>query len=97
MAFKWNYSHQRGLGRPRVMNTIAALILRMALENQSWGYTRIQGALANLGHQVGRGTVANILRENGVDPAPLRGQRIPWSTFVRTHWECLAAADFLTV
>jgi putative transposase len=74
VAFKWNYSHQRGPGRPRVMNTIAALILRMALENQSWGYTRIQGALANLGHQVGRGTVANILRENGVGRIPQRSR-----------------------
>jgi putative transposase len=58
VAFKWNYSHRRGPGSPRVMKTIVALILRMALENRSWGYTRIQGALANLGHQVGRGTAA---------------------------------------
>jgi hypothetical protein len=36
---------------------------RMALEKRSWGYTRIRGALANLGYQVGRGTIANILRE----------------------------------
>jgi hypothetical protein len=61
VSSKWNYSHRRGPGRPRIMKTIAELILRMALENRSWGYTRIQGALANLGHQVGRGTIANIL------------------------------------
>src|SRR5450631_144669 len=70
---KWNYSHRRGPGRPRVMKTIIDLTLRMAHENPSWGYTRIQGALANLGHRVGRGTIANILRENGIDPAPERG------------------------
>jgi putative transposase len=70
VASKWNYSHRRGPGRPRVMKTIVDLILRMALDNRSWGYTRIRGAVANLGHQVGRGTIANILKENGIEPAP---------------------------
>ncbi len=74
VARKWDYSHQRGPGRPRVMKTIVDLILRMADENPSWRYTRIRGALANLGHQVGRGTIANILKENGIDPAPERDQ-----------------------
>jgi hypothetical protein len=68
IASKWDYSHRRGPGRPRVMKTIADLVVRMALENPSWGYTRIRGALANLGHQVGRGTIANILKESGVEP-----------------------------
>lgn len=45
----------------------------MAEENPGWGYTRILGALRNLGHEVGRGTIANVLRENGLDPATLRG------------------------
>jgi hypothetical protein len=54
---------RRGPGRPRVTHTIVKLVLRMALENRSWGYTGIQGAMANLGHEVGRGTIANILRE----------------------------------
>jgi putative transposase len=53
VACKWNYSHRQGPGRPRVMQTIVNLVLRMALENRSWGYTRIQGAMANLGHDVG--------------------------------------------
>src|SRR5579859_1804047 len=97
VACKWDYSHRRGPGRPRVMQTIVNLVLRMALENRSWGYTRIQGAMANLGHEVGRGTIANILREYGIDPAPERDKRIPWSTFLRAHWECLVATDFLTV
>jgi transposase len=48
------------------------LILRIARENRSWGYTRIQGALANLGHEVGRSTIAEILKEAGFDPAPER-------------------------
>src|ERR1039457_7601784 len=72
VAAKGNYSKRRGPGRPRIMKTIVDLILRMAQENPSWGYTRIRGALANLGHQAGRGTTANILRENGIEPAPER-------------------------
>jgi hypothetical protein len=71
--------------------------MRMGLENPSWGYTRIQGALANLGHQVGRGTIANILKENGIDPAPERDAHTRWSTFLNAHWECLTATDFLSV
>lgn len=97
IARKWNYSHRHGPGRPRTQYTLAELIIRIALENPSWGYTRIQGALANLGHEVGRGTIANILREQGLEPAPERGKRTPWSTFLKAHWECVAATDFFTV
>src|SRR5271165_1286298 len=97
VASKWNYRERRGPGRPRVMSTIVDLILRMALENPSWGYTRIRGALANLGHEVGRGTIASILKENGIEPAPERGKHTRWSTFLKAHWECLTATDFLTI
>jgi transposase InsO family protein len=97
IASKWNYTHRRGPGRPRMMTVIADLIVQMALENPSWGYTRIRGALGNLGHQVGRGTIANILKENGVEPAPERGTHTRWSTFLKAHWECLTATDFLSV
>src|SRR5450759_1454900 len=94
---KWNYSHRRGPGRPCVMQTIVNLVLRMALENRSWGYTRIQGAMDNLGHEVARGTIASILREYGIDPATESGKQMTWSTFLRAHRECLMATDFLTV
>jgi putative transposase len=97
VASKWNYSRQRGPGRLRAMKTIVDLVLQMALENPSWGYTRIRGALTNLGHQVGRGTIANILRENGIEPAPERDAHTRWSTFLKAHWECLTATDFLSV
>jgi len=46
---------------------------------------------------VGRTTIANILKENGIDPAPERGTRLTWSQFLKTHWSVLAAADFFTV
>jgi putative transposase len=94
---KWDYSHRRGPGHPRVMKEIVDLILRMALENPSWGYTRIMGALANLGHRIGRGTIANVLKEHGIDPAPERDKHTSWSTFLKAHWDCFSATDFLTV
>jgi hypothetical protein len=97
VAQKRNFSKRRGPGRPGVMREISQLIVRMAQENPGWGYTRIQGALANLSHQVGRGTVSNVLKRNGIEPAPERGKRTAWSTFLRAHWKVLAASDFFTV
>jgi putative transposase len=97
VAQKWDFSKRRGPGRPGVMRTISELIIRMAQDNPRWGYRRIQGALANLSHKVGRGTIANVLNRNSVEPAPERGKRTQWSTFLRAHWEMFAASDFLTV
>ena len=97
VAQKWNFVHRRGPGRPRTKDQIAALILRMATDNPSWGYTRILGALRNVGFKVSRGTVANILQEHGIDPAPLRGKRTKWSTFLKSHWKVLVASDFFSV
>ena len=97
IAQKWNYSQRRAPGRPPVMAEIRTLIVRMARENPTWGYTRIQGALANLGHEVARSTVANVLKEHGIEPAPERGKRQSWSTFLKAHWGMIAASDFLTV
>src|SRR5678815_785394 len=97
VAQKWNFVERRGVGRPGVMRHIADLIVRMAQDNRSWGYTRIQGALANLNHKVGRGTIANVLKRNGIEPCPERSKRIQWSTFLKAHWKVLAASDFLTV
>lgn len=98
IARKWDYSsRRRGPGRPRVMLEITDLVVRMAKENPKWGYTRIRGALANLGHTVARGTIANILKDHGIEPAPERGNKTPWSTFLKAHWETFAAIDFLTV
>jgi len=96
IAKKWDYSNKRrDRGRPSVMKEISRLVVRFARENPTWGYTRIQGALANLGHSVARTTVAKILKQHGNDPAPERGQRMPWSTFLKCHWECLVAASFV--
>ena len=61
------------------------------------GYTRIRGALSNLGHDIARNTVKRILLEHGIEPAPERGQRTPWKTFLMAHWEGLTATDLFTV
>ena len=97
VAQKWTYTYRRRPGRPRKVQVIVQLIIRMAQENRSWGYTRIQGALANLGHEVGRGTIANVLSEHGIHPAPERGKHTSWSTFLKAHWGSIAATDFFTV
>lgn len=97
VAQEWNYVHRRTPGRPRIKDAIAALILRMAVENPGWGYTRILSALRNLGHEIGRGTVANVLNEHGIDPATLRGKHTKWSTFLKAHWKMLVASDFFSV
>jgi len=97
IAQKHDGSKKRGPGRPRVMTEIRELTVRMANENRTWGYTRIQGALSNLGHVVARGTIADILRENGIEPAPERSRKTTWREFLRSHWEMIAAADFFTV
>ncbi|GJM45487.1 MAG: hypothetical protein DHS20C21_23290 [Gemmatimonadota bacterium] len=79
------------------MKEIAKLVVRMASENPSWGYRRIQGALAVVGHRVAHNTVKKILREHGIDPAPERSQKTTWSQFLKTHWDVHGGADFFTV
>ena len=69
IAQKWTYK-RRYPGRPRVMEIITDLVVCMARENRRWGYTRIEGALHNLGHRVSRTTIANILKTNRLEPAP---------------------------
>jgi hypothetical protein len=69
----------------------------MARENRDWGYLRIQGALANLNHKVARSTIANILKRNGIEPAPDRIRKTTWKEFLAQHWEMIVAADFFTV
>ena len=97
VAQKWDFSKRRGPGRPGIMREISQLIVRMAQDNPGWGYTRIQGALGNLGHNVGRGTVSNVLKANGIEPAPERGKHIRWSTFLKAHWKVFSASDFFSV
>jgi len=96
IAKKWTYA-RKGPGRPPVAQEITDLVLRMAWENTSWGYDRIQGALTNIGYVVAPNTVKNILKRHGIEPAPEREKRTSWKTFLKAHWDVMAATDFFTV
>ena len=97
IARKYDGSKERGPGRPRTPNEIQQLVVRMATENRDWGYRRIQGALANWGHEVARTTIANILKEHGLEPAPERNRKTTWKEFLSRHRELIVAADFFTI
>ncbi len=98
VAKKWDYTHKRkSVGRPRVTKEIVDLVLRFARENPTWGYDRIEGALANLGFYICDQTVGNILKQHGIEPAGDRKRQTTWATFLKAHWDVLAAIDFTTV
>ena len=97
IAEKYDGSKRRAPGRPRTVAELAGLVVRMAAANRDWGYRRIQGALSNLGHKLARGTIANILKKHGMEPAPERSRETTWKEFLSRHWEMIVAADFFTV
>jgi putative transposase len=97
IAKKYDGSAQRTAGRPRTAAEIAALVTRMAGENRNWGYRRIQGALANLGHLLAHNTIADILRRHGIEPAPERSRKTTWKEFLNSHWDQSVASDFFTI
>jgi len=97
VAKKWDTSHQQKPGRPRVRQVIVDLTIRFAKEHPHWGCDRIQGALANVGYRITDTTVSNILKRHGIEPSPARREGTTWSTFLKAHWDALAAIDFTTV
>jgi len=72
-------------------------VVKLVRENAGWGYDRIVGALANLGHEISDQSVGNILRRHGIAPSPKRKQSTRWSEFIRSHLDVLAGTDFFTV
>ena len=91
IAMKWDYSSRRSaVGRPAASAEVVQLILKMAAENSNWGYDRIAGALANLGHKVSDQTVGNVLKKHGIEPAPDRTSGTSCQTFLKAHWDTLA-------
>jgi putative transposase len=92
IAQKWTF--ERKSSRRGVLAEIRRLAVRMAEDNPTWGYTRIQGALKNVGHRVGRSTIARILKTRGLPPVPERPTS--WQTFLRAHKDAIAGADFFT-
>src|SRR5262249_43026907 len=98
VAQKFAGSHGRASpGRPRISPEVEALVVELARENRGWGYDRIVGALANLGHAIADRTVGNILRRHNIAPAPERSRTTNWKEFIRSHMDVLAGADFFTV
>ena len=99
IAQKFDGSRNRQYpGRPKVLPELEALVVRMARESSGWGYDRIVGALANLGHHIADQTAAgNILRRHGIAPAPKRSQTTTWRDFSAVHMSVMAGANFFTV
>ena len=96
VAAKYTAS-RRSAAVPHARRDAVVQLLAMARANPSWGYTRLRGALDNLGLHLARSTIARILAEYGIEPAPRRGKILPWKTFLKAHWGAIAAADFFTV
>jgi transposase-like protein len=81
IANKYDGTAKRGPGRARTASEVEDLVVRMAQDNRDWGCGRILGAMSNLGHNLGRGTLANILKKHGIEPAPDRIRKTTWKEF----------------
>ena len=94
---KWaTFSKRRGVGRPRLDIKLRELILRMARENSSWGCIRIRGELIKLGLRVSTTAIRNLLRQQGLGPAPSRS-RLSWKTFLQAQASAIVLSDFFSV
>jgi len=95
VARRWTYP-RRSAGRPSIAAGIRALVVRLARENPTWGYRRVQGELARLGIRLAASTVWEMLQRAGIEPAPRRAGD-SWIGFLRAQASGIVACDFLTV
>ncbi|MFN2487034.1 MAG: integrase core domain-containing protein [Acidimicrobiia bacterium] len=91
----WTYPNTPR-GRPPVPAEVQALIVRLATENPRWGYERIKGELARVGHRVSASSIRRVLRANSIDPAPRRTSTT-WRSFLRQQAAGIVACDFFSV
>ena len=93
-AGKYDSSEAR-LGRPPKPKDVRKLVVKMAMANPGWGYTKLRDALRTaLAIEIGRTTVAEILAAAGIEPAPERDKQRTWKAFVKAHWDSLHGCDF---
>jgi putative transposase len=92
---RWTYEGRRP-GRPPLVAQTHQLILRLAAENPSWGYKRIQGELVRLGIPLSASSVWNVLHRHGIEPAPRRAS-VSWREFLRQQAATIVECDFFTV
>jgi transposase len=98
LAARKHDSSKARRGRPAKPKDVRKLVIQIALANPSWGYTKMRDAMrTGLGIEIGRTTVANILAEAGIEPAPEREKTRTWKQFIKAHWGSLCACDFLSV
>jgi transposase len=95
VARRWTYAH-RSPGRPSIDDETAELVVRLAEENPRWGYRRIQGELFKLGVRLAPSTIARIMKDHGLGPAPRRNGPT-WRQFLRAQASGIVAADFFHV
>jgi hypothetical protein len=96
-AQKYDGSKARNAGRPRKPADVRSLVLDLARDNPAWGYTKLRDALRGLKIEIRRTTVASLLAQAGLEPAPERIGKRTWTHFLKSHWETLYACDFFSV
>ena len=91
---KWSYIHRPG--RPSIPAGTVAIILRLARENPTWGYRRIQGEMVRMGVVLAPSSIWAILQRHGIDPSPMRSGPT-WAGFLRSQAASMLACDFFSV
>jgi len=91
---KYDSSKSKRVGRPPISDDQINLIIKIAIENKTWGADRIAGQMNNLGYKVSDQSVLNILKKNGIPTGPKTKMSISWETFLKAHWDQIWACDF---